>query len=74
MEWVWVSALLLGSVLVWGFVRVLELVTAWQLLQQLQQEQHILESFPLVQESDAFRQALQRQFESATPPEHQTDK
>ena len=50
MEWVWVSALLLGSVLVWGFVRVLELVTAWQLLQQLQQEQHILESFPLVQE------------------------
>ena len=36
MEWVWVSALLFGSVLVWAFVKVMQLALAWKLVQELQ--------------------------------------
>jgi len=35
MEWVLVSALLLGSVLVWAFVKVMQLALAWRLVQEL---------------------------------------
>jgi hypothetical protein len=35
MEWVLVSALLLGSVLVWAFVKVMQMALAWKLVQEL---------------------------------------
>jgi hypothetical protein len=35
MEWVLVSALLLGSVLVWAFVKVMQMALAWRLVQEL---------------------------------------
>jgi len=35
MEWVLVSALLLGSVLVWAFVKVTQMVLVWKLVQEL---------------------------------------
>ena len=45
MEWVLVSALLLGSVLVWGFVKVLELATAWKILEELEKAKEIIKSY-----------------------------
>jgi hypothetical protein len=44
MEMVWVSALLLASVLVWAFVKVLQLALAWKLVQELHSEQELVQS------------------------------
>jgi hypothetical protein len=38
MEWVWVSALV-GSVLVWAFVKVLEIALAWKLVEAMEKHQ-----------------------------------
>ena len=39
MEMVWVSALLLATMLVWGFVKVLQLATVWKMAQDLEKAQ-----------------------------------
>jgi hypothetical protein len=47
MEWVLVSALLFGSVLVWALVRVLQLALAWKLVQELKSEQELVQSLAM---------------------------
>ena len=47
MEWVLVSALLLGSVLVWAFVKVMQMVLVWKLVQELKSEQELVESLAM---------------------------
>lgn len=49
MEWVWVSALLLVSVLVWAFVKVLQLALAWKLLEELEKAQDLQTDLELAQ-------------------------
>lgn len=47
MEWVLVSALLFGSVLVWALVKVLQLALAWKLVQELKSEQELVQSLAM---------------------------
>ena len=47
MEMVWVSALLLASVLVWALVKVLQLALAWKLVQELHSEQELVQSMAM---------------------------
>ena len=47
MEWVLVSALLLGSVLVWAFVKVMQMVLVWKLVQELKSEQELVQSLAM---------------------------
>ena len=49
MEWVWVSALLLVSVSVWAFVKVLQLALAWKLLEELEKAQDLQTDLELAQ-------------------------
>lgn len=44
MEWVWVSVLLLASVLVWAFVKVMQLALAWKMVQELEKANLAMES------------------------------
>jgi len=47
MEWVLVSALLLGSVLVWAFVKVMQMALAWRLVQELKSAEALVREMEL---------------------------
>jgi hypothetical protein len=47
MEWVLVSALLLGSVLVWAFVKVMQMALAWKLVQELKSAEALVREMKL---------------------------
>jgi hypothetical protein len=47
MEWVLVSALLLGSVLVWAFVKVMQMALAWKLVQELKSAEALVREMEL---------------------------
>ncbi len=47
MEWVLVSALLLGSVLVWAFVKVMQMALAWKLVQELKSAEALVREIEL---------------------------
>ena len=47
MEWVLVSALLLGSVLVWAFVKVRQMALAWKLVQELKSAEALVREMEL---------------------------
>ena len=42
MEWVLVSALLFGSVLVWALVKVIQLAVAWKLVQEMKSAEELV--------------------------------
>jgi hypothetical protein len=46
-EWVLVSALLLGSVLVWAFVKVMQMALAWKLVQELKSAEALVREMEL---------------------------
>ncbi len=47
MEWVLVSALLLGSVLVWAFVKVMQMVLAWKLVEELKSAEVLVQEMAM---------------------------
>jgi hypothetical protein len=47
MEWVLVSSLLFGSVLVWASVKVMQMVLAWKMVEALQSEQDLAQSLAM---------------------------
>ncbi len=47
MEWVLVSALLLGSVLVWAFVKVMQMVLAWKLVEELRSAEVLVQEMAM---------------------------
>ena len=55
MEWVLVSVLLLVSVAVWAFVKVLQLATAWKILEALEKAQELQTDLELAQALEKWK-------------------